>query len=458
MQRYRARFIISDGQTIDNGVLTVDGGKIVNISEGDYDTDLGDVIVVPGLVNAHSHAFQRSMRGRTEYLDKGHESDDFWSWRSLMYQEAARQTPELIGNVARLAFLEMVLSGVTAVGEFHYVHHRPNGTPYDDPNELANQVIQAALDVGIHITLLNVAYHRGGFQRALVQEQFRFVDDRVDDYLQRTDALAQAWQREGRVAVGYAPHSIRAVPSTWLSEIVNAARRQQRVIHIHACEQRAELEQAMGEYGRGPIAVFEELGLFEVNSTLVHATHIDDSDVQRLKGTSASVCLCPTTERNLGDGFAPADLLFHEQIPVCLGTDSQIQIDLWEDARQVEYQQRLLKERRNVLAPYAPSKLHPGVLSLDTGRALWPTLNRNGAHSIGLNSGALSAGQNADFITLDLGHPSFVGFRPQATFGQLVFGVQRSAVRDVFVRGEQIVRAGRHAQQDAIIKAYREAL
>ena len=374
-----------------------------------------------------------------------------------MYQEAARQTPELIGNVARLAFLEMVLSGVTAVGEFHYVHHRPNGTPYDDPNELANQVIQAALDVGIHITLLNVAYHRGGFQRALVQEQFRFVDDRVDDYLKRTDALAQAWQREGRVAVGYAPHSIRAVPSTWLSEIVNAARRQQRVIHIHACEQRAELEQAMGNTV-GDLAVFEELGLFEVNSTLVHATHIDDSDVQRLKGTSASVCLCPTTERNLGDGFAPADLLFHEQIPVCLGTDSQIQIDLWEDARQVEYQQRLLKERRNVLAPYAPSKLHPGVLSLDTGRALWPTLNRNGAHSIGLNSGALSAGQNADFITLDLGHPSFVGFRPQATFGQLVFGVQRSAVRDVFVRGEQIVRAGRHAQQDAIIKAYREAL
>ncbi len=454
MKRYRADFVIADSGTIKDGVVTVEADRIVDIGLGAYDIDLGSVVIMPGLVNAHSHAFQRILRGRTEYLDSARPDEDFWSWRTLMYQATEDFKPDDLSLVSKMAFLEMATTGITTVGEFHYVHHQPDGTEYADPNELAHRVIQAALDVGLRITLLNVAYHRGGFNRPLVDRQFRFVDRTFTGYLERTKALHGHWGSHPQVDVGFAPHSIRAVPADWLREIARVASQSRQVIHIHACEQREELLQSINEYQKGPISVLDELGILGDRTTLVHATHIDDADAARLARTNTGVCLCPTTEQNLGDGFVPAHVLKTHDVPICVGSDSQIEIDLWQDVRQIEYQQRLLDERRNVLARYVDASASKSAKKLQTADVLWPALHSNGASALGVESGRLTPGKLADFITVDLTHPSMAGTVTDDLISQLIFGVKTQAVKDVFVGGKAIVESGRHPDQDKIIADY----
>ncbi|HSH39338.1 MAG TPA: formimidoylglutamate deiminase [Chthoniobacterales bacterium] len=393
---------------------------------------------LPGLVNVHSHTFQRAIRGRTEHRTAAH--DDFWTWREAMYHAATRLSADDIYDVARMAFLEMALSGITHVGEFHYLHHQPNGEPYDDPNLLAQQIIRAAESVGIRLTLLMCAYARAGYNKPPNAGQARFLTQTPELFLQRFEELGaataggQAPVRLGvPVRLGLAPHSIRALPFDYIRELVRYAAARKLPLHMHVSEQPGELEQCRTEHGTTPVALLAKHKLLSERFTAVHATHISDDEVQALAAAGATVCACPTTERNLGDGIAPADRLLAAGVPICLGTDSQIQIDLLEDARELEYHTRLQLLRRVVLAD-------------NLAKPLFEAATVNGTKSLG-------GGANDDYFTIDLHDPSIAGAPDEVA---AVFSLERTAIRNVFVGGKQIVRGGRHPLQEEIVHRFVE--
>jgi formimidoylglutamate deiminase len=409
-----------------------------------------DRALLPGLVNAHSHAFQRVIRGRTEYRTPS-DKDSFWTWREMMYSAAARLTPEDIYDASRMAFLEMALSGITAVGEFHYLHHAPDGSPYDDPNLLAKEVVRAANDVGLRIALLRVAYARSGFQTESNPRQARFIEADPELYLKNVAQLQKdLGQQEGMAWVGVAPHSVRALPLDYLKEIVDFAGNDQLPVHMHVAEQAAEVSACIQEYGRSPVALLATEGLLSEQFTAVHAIHVTPKAVRMLAGARATVCACPTTERNLGDGIVPVDAFFNEGVRVSLGTDSQIQIDLFEDARELEYHLRLQKMERTVLAEKA-----------DTNKSalaarLFECATVNGARSIRAPiDTALESGEPEDFFTVDLNDPSLAGAVEEDLLSNIVFSLSRTAVKDVVVGGKPIVEDGRHAQQEEIVERFK---
>ncbi len=396
-------------------------------------------VLLPGFVNAHSHAFQRSLRGRTEFLAAGHERDDFWSWREAMYGAATALDPEGVFAVSRQAFLEMALAGVTTVGEFHYLHHQPDGAPYADEQELALRVIAAAREVGLRVVLLRVGYARAGFGLAENPRQRRFLDPDVDTFLRRAADL-RARVSDPLVTVGLAPHSVRAVPRAWLEAVARGWA--QGPVHAHVAEQPAEVAACLAEHGRRPVELLDEVGLLGPRFTAVHAVHLEPAEVRRLGAAGASVCACPSTERNLGDGVVQADELLAAGVGVALGSDSQAHIDLLDEARQLEGHLRLLRLRRNVLDPGGgqPDGLAARLLA---------ALTSAGAKSLGLEGAALGPGAPADFCTLDLSHPALLG-APAALLASVVLGAPSAAVREVAVGGRLIVRDGRHAGAETI--------
>ena len=316
-------------------------------------------LLLPGLVNAHSHAFQRLIRGRTEYVAAGQERDDFWSWRELMYRAAGALDPEGVYVASRQAFVEMALCGTTSVGEFHYLHHAPDGAPYADRLELSRQVIRAARDVGLRISLLRVGYARAGFRKPENPRQRRFIDPSLDLFLEDAVQLRQAMREDPAVAVGLAPHSVRAVPRAWLEQLPRAAP-PGMPIHLHIAEQPAEIDACREEHGVTPVELLDGLGLLREGVTLVHAVHVTAGEVKRIGAAGATVCACPSTERNLGDGIVRADELLRAGAPVCLGTDSHAAVDLLDEARQLEGHLRLLRLRRAVMDPGGGDPDGPG--------------------------------------------------------------------------------------------------
>jgi formimidoylglutamate deiminase len=405
--------------------------------------------LLPGLVNAHSHAFQRVIRGRTEYRSR--DKDNFWTWREMMYSAAMRLTPEDIYDASRMAFLEMVLSGITAVGEFHYLHNQPDGTPYEDPNLLAKEVVRAARDVGLRIALLRVAYARSGFQIEPNPLQARFIESNWEVYLDHVGRLRKDLaELHGQAWVGVAPHSVRAVPLGYLKEVVRFGNEQRLPIHMHVAEQPAEVSACIEEYGRSPVALLKTEGLLNESFTGVHVIHITPKAARMLGQARAMVCACPTTERNLGDGIVPVDRLFLEEVRVSLGSDSQVQIDLLEDARELEYHLRLQKMERVVLG----GGDRPGPSDLASKLLECATIN--GAQSISAPSGDLAPGLSADFFTVDLNNPSIAGACQDDLLSSIIFSGSRSAVRDVVVGGKRIVENGRHTAQDEIVHRFRE--
>ena len=434
------------------GLACDDDGKILGLHAASELTEtvrLNNRALLPGLVNAHSHAFQRVIRGRTEYRT-GNEKDSFWTWREMMYSAASRLTPEDIYDASRMAFLEMALSGITAVGEFHYIHNQPDGTPYDDPNLLAKEVVRAARDVGLRIALLRVAYARAGFQSEPNPRQARFIESDPDVYLDHVTKLRKDLaEMTGQAWVGVAPHSVRAVPLNYLKEVVRFGNEQELPIHMHVAEQPAEVSACIEAYGRSPVSLLETEGLLSERFTGVHVIHITPKAARMLSQARAMVCACPTTERNLGDGIVPVDTLFHEGVRVSLGTDSQIQIDLLEDARELEYHLRLQKMERIVLAGRDRAG-HSELASI-----LLDCATINGAHSIGAPGGTLELGLPADFFTVDLNDPSIAGASRDHLLSNTVFSLSKSAVRDVVVGGKRIVEDGRHSAQDEIVERFR---
>src|ERR1044071_9445945 len=278
--------------------------------------------MLPGLVNAHSHAFQRVIRGRTERRLSAH--DSFWTWREMMYSAALRLEPEEIYDASRMAFLEMALGGVTSVGEFHYIHRAPDGSSYREANLMAKEVIRAARDVGLRIALLRVAYARSGYQLKPNEKQIRFLETDAEEYLRNAESLrAELARTENATAwLGLAPHSVRAVPLEYLREIIRYADGKDGLpLHMHVAEQPAEISACVEEHGRTPVEFLDSENLLSANFTGVHAIHITPEEARMLARARATVCACPTTERNLGDGIVPAEMLFAEGVAISLGTD-----------------------------------------------------------------------------------------------------------------------------------------
>lgn len=431
---------------------------------------LANRALLPGMVNSHSHAFQRVLRGRTEY--RANDKDSFWTWRELMYSAATRLTPEDVYDASRMAFLEMALGGITAVGEFHYLHHAPDGTLYDDPNLLAKEVMRAAGDVGLRIALLRVAYARSGFQTEANPKQARFIESDSETYLKNFERLIADVSRgsssHATAWAGIAPHSVRAVPLESLREVVGYANQHELKVHMHVAEQPAEVSACVEEYGRTPIALLDTEGLLSERFTAVHAIHVTPKAMPAFARSGALVCACPTTERNLGDGVVPAGEYLKHNVRICLGTDSHTQIDLLEDARELEYHLRLQGLERAVLdGGKGASALAQGSgddeeSTVPNGRVsaiaalLFDCATVNGAMSIGAPGGTLEAGKPADFFTVALDDPSIAGASRDDLLAGIVFSLSRAAVREVVVGGKPVVSEGQHLIQEEIVERFSE--
>ena len=403
--------------------------------------------LLPGFVNAHSHAFQRLIRGRTQWRPDDASRSDFWSWREAMYRAALALEPDDVHAVARQCFLEMLEAGWTSAGEFHYLKNDPSGRPYADPHELAERVIAAAREVGVRIALLDVGYATGDIGRPLAPEQRRFATPDRDGWLAGAASLAARHASDPLVSVGLAPHSVRAVPREWLRPVAEAAARMDVPLHMHVSEQRREVEATIAAHGRRPVELLADEGVLSARFTAVHATHLEDGEAATLGATGATVCACPTTERDLGDGFLPVGALRAAGVALALGSDSQTVLAPLEEARAVEYHERLRSERRTVVTEAADGRLEvaPPLLDMAT---------RGGARALGLPAGTVEPGALADLVAVDLEHPALAGWSARALPALLALSAPPGVVAEVWVGGRERVREGRHPGRDAAAAAF----
>ena len=409
--------LVVDAHRVRSGVgITVENGRLVGTGPATEGERLPGRALAPGFVNDHSHAFQRGLRGAVERIEPSQPRDDFWTWRERMYSLAGELAPDSIREVSRRCYGEMLSAGYTSVTEFHYVHHRPDGTPYRDPNALAKAVALAAEDTGIRLLLLPVAYARGGLPR--------FQDSLVQEFLQRVDDL-RGWS-EGRplIEVGVAAHSVRAVPRGWLQEIGSYARREDLPLHIHADEQPREIEECLAEHGLRPVELLAQTGFLGTRTTIIHATHAVGKELDLLSEHGASVCACPTTEGNLGDGFLPAEEILKREMHLSIGSDSHARIDPFEELREIETNARRLSGRRNVL-----------VAENETAPAPW-LLQAGWGHD------GPKAGDPADLIEIDLTHPALADVEARNLPSALIFGTGSGVVAGTWVDGRNVYRRG----------------
>jgi len=426
-------------------------GRIASVGEAPQGASvrrLARRLLLPGFVNGHSHAFQRAIRGRSEYRQRGRTSDDFWTWREQMYAAALRLSPDDVESVARMAFLEMALAGITTVGEFHYLHHPAEGGRYDDPDELALRVVAAAAAVGIRPVLLRVGYARAGFDRPADPRQVRFIDRDPEETIAAVERL-----RARGLPVGVAPHSVRALPVEAIRALGAHARTHDLPLHMHLSEQPREIEECVAEHGMRPAELLAREGLLDRRFTGIHGVHLTDGEIALLGDAGATICACPTTERNLGDGIVPARALLQAGAAIAFGTDSQIEIAPLQDARALEYHLRLQRLERAVLGDPAgdegPDRIAARLLSCATTA---------GARALGVESGRIAPGQLADLVAIDLDDPSIAGAAPDTLVANVVFSCERTAIREVWVGGRQVIDGGRHADQERIVAAFRRTM
>ncbi len=407
--------------------------------------------LLPGLTNLHSHAFQRAMAGLTEY--RANPSDSFWTWRELMYRFAAMLTPEHLRAIAAQLYLEMLKAGYTGVCEFHYLHHDIDGKPFADPAEMSWQLFDAADQTGIALTHLPVLYRYGGFgPQAAKDGQKRFLHD-IDAYTELLQRVHDSLD-DPRYRLGIAPHSLRAVTPALLREALNAIEALDATapVHIHIAEQTLEVDDCLRHCGQRPVAhLFDQ---FAVNDRwcLVHATHLDDSELNQLARSGAVAGICTTTEANLGDGFFRADDYLAQGGLLGVGSDSHISVSVVEELRWLEYGQRLLKRERAVL----------GTSECSVGRRLYDAALKGGARAAGRQSGAIAVGYAADVIVLATDPRDARVFASagsgDAVLDSWLFAGNDNRVRDVMVQGQWQVRDGYHEAEDSIAEAYQEAM
>jgi formiminoglutamate deiminase len=399
-------------------VIEVAEGRIAKVTPGGRRR--GDVlagVTLPGFANAHSHAFHRALRGRTQTG-----TGTFWTWREGMYALAARLEPDSYYRLARGVYAEMALAGITTVGEFHYLHHSPGGRPYADPNAMGEALIQAAADAGIRITLLDTLYLAGGFGMPLEPAQRRFGDGSLEAWLDRVEKL----HPPSHAVIGGAVHSVRAVPDEAIAAF--ACSTEGRPVHVHLSEQRSENESCRLEHGCSPTELLERCGLLGPDLTAVHATHLAGHDIDLLRRSGTTASFCPTTERDLADGLGPAHALAEAGVRLSLGTDSNAIVDMFEEARAVEMHERLVSEERG---RFTAGELLDAMTRHDS--LGWP------------DAGRIEVGARADLVTVGLRTPRTAGIDPSG----VVYAATAADITDVIVDGRRIVAGGRHLRIDA---------
>ena len=399
---------------------------------------------LPGMINLHSHSFQRALGGRTEKA--GDSKDSFWTWRDLMYRFARNITPEHIEAIAAQLFSECLRHGYTSMCEFHYVQRAPDGTMYPRPAETAERVIAAARLTGIGMTMLPVLYSYSGFgESALKPEQKRFKTD-AQDVLRVIEALEPL--RDAQTEVGVAPHSLRAASVEQINEVL-ATLPAARPVHIHIAEQQAEVRQSLDFSGRRPVQWLLDQIAVDQRWCLIHATHLVDDEVIGIARSGAVAGLCPTTEANLGDGLFPLEPFLAAGGRFGIGSDSHVSQSAVEELRWLEYGQRLQHQRRNV-AVSADQR--------NVGDFLWQGALRGGAQAAGRPVGALAPGRRADVIVLDDGHPNMFGLALDEVLGSFVFSGNDNLVKDVMVGGRWVVRNQQHVAQQGIAARFKQTL
>ena len=411
--------------------------------------------VLPGMPNLHSHAFQRAMAGLTEQVGQAGagRDDSFWTWRQVMYGFVARLTPDQVQAIAAQLYVEMLKSGYTAVGEFHYLHHDPDGRPYADVTEMSERIVAAAQATGIGLTHLPVLYAYGGFGgQTAGPGQRRFLND-ANGFLRLINRLMQRHRNNPQIRIGIAPHSLRAVTAEMLKEAVAGldALDDAAPIHIHIAEQVKEVEDCRAWSNQRPVEWLLHHQPVGPRWCLVHATHMTEGETGRLARTGAVAGLCPTTEGNLGDGFFQALTFLRNGGVFGIGSDSHISVSPLEELRWFEYGQRLLHRRRNLLGGH-------GNQSPSVGAALYRAALAGGAQALGRPIGSLAPGCRADLVVVDRDKPALIGKSGDVLLDAVVFAGNENPVRDVMVGGRWVVAEGRHAAERAVLKRYRAVL
>ena len=422
-------------------------GNIVRIS-ADTPYVNGDRVqlLIAAIPNVHSHAHQRAMAGLGERA--GDSADSFWTWRKVMYHYLERIQPEHLTHIAAQLYLEMLKAGYGCVGEFQYLHHGLDGTPYDNRAEMSLQCLHAARRVGIGFTALPVLYRYGGFGSAdSLDGQKRFLND-ADGFIAIVQSLQLATAGDGNCSVGIAPHSLRAINADLLSEVIDSLDGL-AAIHLHIAEQTKEVDDCLAWCNQRPVEWLYDNFSVDQNWCLIHATHMTEAETSMMADSGCVAGLCPTTEANLGDGFFNAPEFFAHQGAWAIGSDSHISIDPVEELRWLEYGMRLQTRQRNVLVSPAMA---------NTGRNLLDGALAGGARACGRNIGRIESGHRADFVVLDHNHPRLYGRTQDDLLDSWIFSGNENLVRDVYVGGNKVIDNGHHANEDEIARNYRDTL
>ncbi len=445
---FAKRALLPNGWANDVRVTIGNDGRIDSVERGieldPSDTDLGERILLPAQCNLHSHAFQRVMAGMTEYRTAGR--DNFWTWRDLMYRFVDRITPQQMEAIAALVYTEMLECGYAAVGEFHYIHHRPSGHPYDRITETTERIFAAANDTGIGLTHLPVLYSYGGAgEQALKSGQIRFAND-LDQYVSLVDEARSLACRDlsQDARIGVAPHSLRATSPQQLQSITRSFRH--GPIHIHIAEQPAEVHEVEEWLGERPVAWL--LHHLEIGDgwCLVHATHMTETETRECARSGATAGLCPITESNLGDGIFDGAAFLEAGGRFGVGSDSNVRISLSEELRTLEYSQRLRDKARNVLL----------VGEGSVGASLYRGALQGGAQALGRESGAIQAGLCADLVALNGEDVTFDGLHGDSLLDAWIFAADDRVVADVWSAGRHCVTEGRHVGRERIVARYKQ--
>ena len=416
MRTFNPELVYLDGKLECGKSIVVDNGIIVEIGEGDSSSK---GLYLPGFVNAHSHAFQRGLRGRGETFPKG--SNSFWGWREEMYRLVNEVDAVTFKRWCLRAFQEMRSAGITTVGEFHYLHHDTLADyAFDDI------VIEAAKEVGLRIVLLHAAYQHAGIRKELMAEQQRFNTHSFDDWIAQVESLAMKISSMERCALGLVAHSVRAVDHDSITNMADYAYRNGMPLHLHVEEQQQEIQESLDAYGKTPMRFLcDELEISPL-LTAVHCTHTAEADMEEWLARGANICICPLTEANLADGFCDVPRILRCEGTISLGTDSNARISMLEEMRLLEYGQRLYRQERGICVNS----------SGDMASNLIDIATLNGARCLGVKAGSVEVGKFADFVVIDLEHTQLQGIHEDYLLAALCCGCDNSVVSKTIIGGQ----------------------
>lgn len=449
MKLFAKNILLSSGWA-KNQVLTIDKGVISKIDSGSAEqTEHVLETVIPGMVNCHSHAFQRAFAGFSEQGSEG--KDSFWTWRSIMYRFLEQLTVEDAELIATQLYIEMLKSGYTRVAEFHYLHHNTQGNCYEKLGEMAKALFNASHQSGLGLTMLPVLYQYSGFgEQAPNHGQRRFINS-TEQFNQLVSVCAELSKSTPNTNVGIAPHSLRATGKDAMVSAIAHVRSidDKAPIHIHIAEQQKEVDDCLAHYGKRPVQwLLDNLDVDE-HWCLIHATHIDDNELAGMVQTGAIAGICPTTEANLGDGIFPTTEFMAQNGTIAIGSDSHISVNPVEELRLLEYAQRLIKQQRAILA----TNETPSV-----GLNLWQKASLGGAQSTSSNTGELAVGKQADLLVLDQNKLNCFATGEQYNLDSLIFASQTNCIKDVMVNGEWVIQDHTHALEADIQKRFSQLL